>query len=477
MFASGHSRSDSARPVGAAWMAWLLAIGALGGLEFVEAATVHSRSGQFIVKSPYVTGPSLGQMIATTNRATIELQPDPLAVSAERIKQHLLRVLDLPDRWQGKIHLSIQPRLPADSEPVFSATRFGEGWQYVVQLPGRMERLALVRTILKPLLAELSNRNPGPYQAELPLWLAEGLAAELLSSTGPDLVLETNALLGRTGDGWGELMPTIRQQKFWEGQRSLKAFFDTRAPLTFNDLNLPSPEMLAGADHGVFTASSHLLLLGLLELPEGRGRLVRLLEIAPRSLNWQTAFLGAFQELFPNLAEVEKWWAVTTVRFTGRHEGNTWSRMETLEYLRRALTVPVSERRVTDLAPRQGEASLQRVINEMSLQKQSRVLATRIGQLQIIQSRAAPDLLDLVTDYVECLQTYAEQRSRVGTSPLGKGHAPINARFVVRNALGRLDALDRQRFAALQAEINGISVPDNSGSGSGPQAAPAGSRR
>lgn len=454
-----HPPGRPSPPPPGGWQAlWLLALLLAPAQTLILAApmdgtqtTVRSRSGQFVVQSPLQTTPSLGQALATTNRNFITLQPDPVAVSAERIKQRLLREFELQDRWQGKIHVRLHPNRRSGADYYFVARWFGDGWQYSLELPERIEAMTFVQAIVQALLTELANRMPGPYPVELPVWLVEGIAAELLATIGPDLVLETNPLLGRLGAPGGELIPSVRYQKFTEHRRTLQKYLNIHPPLTFNALCLPTPALLAPAERQLYTASAQVFFTELWALPNGRAMLLSMLGRLSRTLNWQTAFLAAFQNSFRNLAEVEKWWAVTATQFTGRTEAAVWSPADTLARLDQALTVAVDIRRSAAGRPARETVSLQRVLGEMGLQQQLPVLRTKYSQLELVQSLAPPALLPLINAYLSALGDYLEQRPKAGYTPAGKGQPAISARALVHTAVARLDALDARRASAQQA--------------------------
>ncbi|MCX8107203.1 MAG: hypothetical protein N3G20_00195, partial [Verrucomicrobiae bacterium] len=186
---------------------------ALGLVRVLGAVTVQSSSGQFSVHSPYPTTPSLGQLVREPESDIVTLQPDPLAVAAERVKGALLRELGLRDLWRGRIQLNIRPGLSRSSAPlVVVATRFTDTWLYTLELPEQIGQDVLLRLLLQALLMELANRTDGPYSPELPLWLVEGMAERLQNLAGPDLIPRPTPLLGKIGDQVGRL-PSVVQDK------------------------------------------------------------------------------------------------------------------------------------------------------------------------------------------------------------------------------------------------------------------------
>jgi len=461
----------SPRPPGRAsrWRGWgLLQVAGvavvLAGAIRVDATnssrevTVRSRSGQFIVHSPLATGPSLGQSLVTTNLGTIAIQPDPLAVSAERIRRRLLVEFGLPDQWQGRIHLFIFPDTRAGTVPIMGATRFADGWQYSIQLPARLDPQTLTRVILQALLTELANRTPGPNAPELPIWFVEGLAAEFLATSGPDLVVQTNELLDKRDAGpglWGQLQPSTRQVRIGDLQRAIAQRLREEAPLSFNELALPEPTMLQPANRARYTLSAQVFVRELLELPDARRMICNFLARLPRTLNWQTAFIGAFQVHFPTLADAEKWWAVTASQVSGFDKAITWERPEALERFAAALSVPVDVHRTASASPSRQALSPQRVLVDLDQQSQMRVLRTKVSQLERLREQMPEELVPLVNGYISAFEAYLEARPKSGYAPIGRAQSAVNPHVLLRDTTRQLDQLDRVRAAVATAPTTG----------------------
>jgi hypothetical protein len=450
-------------------LAFALAVGATLAAGRDDVRVVRSRSEQFVVHSPTVTVP----LSATdTNRTWIEVQPDPLAVSAERIKQRVLTELEAPDRWQGRIHLNIRPELPAGSPPLLTSARFADGWQYSVRLPTRLDREVLVRGLLQAVLTEIANRTPGVRSAELPAWLVYGLAAYLVSGGGPDVAFEANSLVNRLGEGWAEVRPTVRLNAAdrdlsqvrdhlaqfvspqillrWgdDGIRELRQYLGTQPPLTFTELSLPGEAQLAGEDAPRFRASALLLTLQLLSLPDGPRMARSFLGNVSRTLNWQTAFFAAYSPVFSTPADVEKWWAVSSAGFSIRDESKTWSTAETLDRLDVVLLTPIRVTPAGQAVPETVPLSLQRVLSDLDTQRQLQVLRDKLPQLRFLQGRASRDTLGLVTGYADVVARYLELRPKAGAASANKNEPAVNLRLLLRSTLARLEVLDTQRAQA-----------------------------
>jgi hypothetical protein len=418
---------------------------------FARQPTIYSRSGQFVVRSRQFTVPTLRQPLGATNHDYIVIQPDALAVAAERVKQRLLGELAAPDRWRGRVHLLIVPgdRVAEPTVPI--AALFSEGWQYSLRIPERVEAAALVRALVEVLLMEIANRYPGSHAPEIPRWLADGFAGLMLTEAGPELVPQSNDLLGRLGNGWGQLQENTRVGRYFGRDAELRRFLQRHSPLTFNELTLPPPEILAANQRDVFQACSQLLVQELLNLPNGRAMCGEMLARLTQSFNWQTAFARTYGRYFPQMVDVEKWWAVTLLQFSGRDAANGWSQAATLQELDQVLGVPVAVRATPDAAPQNAVVPIQRAVAELPLWQQVRVLRSKIGQLEMLQANAAPELMPLVKAYLAAIEGYLAERTEAGTRLGEKGRPAANGALATRRLNFRLGALDTQRAMAAPA--------------------------
>src|SRR6266487_5463144 len=149
--------------------------------------TVNSSSGQFVVRGPAVAQLSTDSRFADST--LIELDPNRLAVTCERIKQALLRELTMADLWRGRVYLEINSAMSTNQAPIIFAKPYLDGWQYQVELARSIEKPKLVSGLVQVLLMEIANRNAGLRSAEIPLWLSEGLAQVLVHGSEVDLVV------------------------------------------------------------------------------------------------------------------------------------------------------------------------------------------------------------------------------------------------------------------------------------------------
>lgn len=423
--------------------AWLLGLTALPGAG--DWVTVYSRSGQFIVHSPHPTAASLAVVSPASTNKLISLQPDPLAVSCERIKASLLAELGLPDRWRGKIHLNITPRAPPVLFPMAAGVRFSDGWQYSLRLPQEIEGTALVRGLVHALLSELASRTPGPNPPEIPYWLVEGLTGEILSGIGPDPLAKPNTVMGKYGNAVGLLEGTTKDRRLVRESRDFLDRFTSRPILSFEELSLPSGAQLSGPALEHYRVCCQVFFASLQRLPGGRQAVVSMIEQLPWHLNWQTAFLNAFRSQFSGMLEVEKWWALSTQRIAVTAKGFTLSPDAALRWLGDLVQINVAVQETRDAPPTRRTLTLQSVMIDWDFAEQPPVLSERIRQLRMLLRALPPEVKPLAAGYANTLQAYLEQRSRAGAQPTLPGLEQANVSDAMRTAVTALDALDRRR--------------------------------
>ena len=154
-------------------------------------STRSSVSGQFIVVGAKPASPSVRSSDAATNAGLVRLEPALLAVSAERVKKPLWRQLGIDPMtpWRGRIILALHPASSPDENVTIISTRFAGVWNYRVELPDVLSRTRLTRALTGAVLLELANRdNSGDHSAEIPAWLTEGLAQQLLADA-PEMIV------------------------------------------------------------------------------------------------------------------------------------------------------------------------------------------------------------------------------------------------------------------------------------------------
>src|SRR5262249_14993107 len=210
-----------------------------------------------------------------------------------------------PDKARGVITVTTHP-VEEDYPTVrVAAVRYNDGWGYRVDLPERLEKVRFFSVAVQVILLEFANRAAVLHEAELPPWLAEGLATELMTVALTTLALEPGAEIAQ-------------RERNPDPLRNVREQLRQRPALKFDDLCMPAPEQLAGEEGTFYRVCAHLFVHELLRLRGGRDALRDMLTRLPENLNWQTTFLKSFAAHFSRLIEVDKWYALNAVNLSGR---------------------------------------------------------------------------------------------------------------------------------------------------------------
>lgn len=403
-----------------------------------DSVSARSVSGQFIVYSAdqNLPGPDF-----PNDARLLKLEPSLVTVSCERIKQALASELGPNGPWRGKIFVSLRPAQSADEEITLISERFQDGWGYRLEVPNPAEPTRFIRGVVQALLLEQANRKAGERSAEIPIWLAEGLARHVLATHELEVILPPPRL------AVNRLIITSREVNARRSDPLATARRDLREhpPLTLAELSWPKDEQLIGALGGIYRSSAQLFVSELLRLPNGRACLHAMLEELPKCYNWQMAFLRAFEPHFQRQLDVEKWWALQVELFTGRDASGLWTPEESWAKLDEILHAPVQVRREGKDLPLAAKVSLTTVVREWEFARQKQTLRAKLRELDGARSRVAMDLLPLVDEYRWALAEYLTNRDRAGSVlPRSRTTSP-SAKSVVREALRQFDVLESRR--------------------------------
>ena len=426
---------------------WYLLPNARGQAYYLDPVTSRSTSGQFIVYGPRRANPLPPSLSNATN--LVRLEPTFLAVSCERIKQALLTELGAASAWRGKIYLMLRPVQSVDDRIVVNASQFTDGWMYQVELPDAVEAPRLVGAMVRVLLLEMANRNAGARSAELPLWLTEGLSQGLMAASEIDLVVQPPQQTINSVSISQKMRNARKTDPLAVAHERLRS----RSPLTIEQLNWPTEEQLSGRAGEVYRSSAQLFVHELLRLKNGRAGLRTMVEQLPQDYNWQTTFLRAFRSHFKRQLDVEKWWALQLVHFTGRDLTQTWPGDESWKKLDEIVRPPVQVRVSTNELPLRAEVSLQTIIKEWDYPRQNRLLRDKIIQLQLLRLRMAQDSTYLVDDYRQTLETYLQKRDKAALRLRTKSQKRSDYDRLVQEAVNQLDLADAQREASRPHKI------------------------
>jgi hypothetical protein len=141
--------------------------------------------------------------------------------------------------------------------------------------------------------------------------------------------------------------------------------------------------------------------------------------------------------------DIEKWWSLQLVHFTGRELSDRWGAEESWQKLDEAIRSAVQVRVGTNELSMHAEVTLQTIIRDWPPTRQLSALEDKVRELQLLRPRLVPDLGSLVDEYCEIIAGYLRTVNH-GESNLSFGkHAP--ARRTISETLVRLDELDARR--------------------------------
>jgi hypothetical protein len=415
----------------------------------------RSHSGQFSVCAGQSITPSPRFSNLETNQNLARLEVTLLPTSCERIKQILWRELGATAPWKGRIFLVLLPAITADDPVTISSERFLDRWQYRVELPELVDRVRYVRAIVQVLLLEMANRNAGARSAEIPAWLLEGLSQELLVSSTRD------ELIPPPPRPSSDIMRPAATFTSFDARRpnSLGPAHEKlslAAPLTFQELSWPTPEQWGAAISDVYRDSAQLFVDRLLSFKDGRDCLRTMLELLPDHYNWQFAFLQAFNSHFKRPLDIEKWWALEVVEFTGRDLDQTWPREESWRKLDELIRSEVQVRFGTNDLPMHTEVPLQSIVGSWDYSRQTQALQAKLHELEMLRPRIAKEFVPLVDQYRNVISTYLQNREHPGGIILFTKKAAV--RRLEDETIQQLANLDQQR-AALRPASQKNAVP------------------
>jgi hypothetical protein len=407
---------------------------------------ISSSSGQFYISTRGPVSPNTLELAARSDLLTLE--PALLAVSCDRIKAELLRQLDMADHWRGKIFISLHPARSAEESIPVVSERFGGNWQCIVELPDAIDRNRLVEAVVRATLLEIANHNATGRSAEVPEWLARGLARQLMGSSQLKLILPPPPL---QKDGWHisrttmdfsddprpSIFPTRKLNPLTDASPVLR----TNEPLTFEQLGWPTDEQLAETGAGLYSSSAQLFVSQLLQTREGPQCLRNLLADLPDYLNWQLAFEQAFQPMFKTTLDVEKWWALEIAQFSGRDLLHLLTREESAQQLDAVFQFPIHVQ-IGQSEPMRTDISLQTIIRGWSRTQQLDMVKNKIWELGVLRLRISPDYISLVDDYLGVMQEYYKKRSSSTRILAAVGLISDKSED---EAIARLDQLDVMR--------------------------------
>jgi hypothetical protein len=426
----------------------LLALNLAHAQDQSRPTVIGSSSGQFFISVRNGISPQSLELAAEPNM--LALDPALLAVSCDRIKLEVLRALNMPDLWQGKIFVVVRPARTADDQIFVAAQRLGRYWHCNVNLPDAINQNRLVEAVVRATLLEIANRNATDQPTEVPEWLARGLTQQLIASSSVKIFLHSPQkpdpggylpVARDTVDFSDAPQPAGSPTHKWNPLANAMDVLRTNEVLTFDQLSWPTDEQLNGSGADVYSSCAQLFVNELLHMKNGPASLQTMLAELPGYLNWQLAFDDAFQGAFKSPLEVEKWWALELAQFNGRDLLHLLTPAESSRQLDGVFQFPIDVQ-IGRGAPMRTDISLQTIIRGWSRAQQLQMLKNKIWELGVLRMRISPAYIPLVDQYIQVLQEYYKKRSASTRIFAVMGFISDTS---IPEAVTRLDALDVQR--------------------------------
>ncbi len=397
---------------------------------------MRSASGQFIIIDRRGAMTSQRRTVTDPDSKLLELEPALLVVSCERIRQAICADLDATRDWTARVNITLR----VGGDITIAKERIGRNWSYRLEVPQLVDRTRFIRSIVRVVLQEMADRNPGDHDAEIPPWLSEGLTQHLLASRDAELILPP------PGNRLGTLTvgPTTVLVRDPDPLETARRILHAAPPPTIEQLSWPDPNTLDSDEGEVFRRSAQLFVSELMKLKGGKENLRATIAGLNSCYNWQTAFLRSFKSQFPNMLALEKWWALQVSYFVGRDNHHFWSHAESASKLDELLRARVAIRIAAGAMPSRSDVSLQVVIREWDTIRQNITLREKLNDLQQARIRVAPDYVRLVDEYRVTLTDYLTKREKSGATFLGV-RTSTSTQEVVQQTVRTLDNLDTQR--------------------------------
>jgi hypothetical protein len=396
------------------------------------AETIQSQSRQFNIYAPR-------KSVVTGNvpAGSVVVEPELLAITADRVRQAVVAQVPAMNVARGKIHLYLAEEATPNGMVGIVSTRYNDGWNYRVIIPPVVEETRLVRALVQVLLLEYAQRT-GDRAAELPAWAVEGLTQQIFHTVGPTLVV------GRDSVGWEASVRDLNGRA--------REVMSTNAAPSFHELTTLSPPPTGAPAEVFYQSCAHLLVRSLFLTPNGRQRFASFLQMLPMNWNWQTAFRQAFG--FEKMLDVEKWWALVTVEFTTRDQRQAWSPPASLQRLDELLGTRVQFRGGNNSLPEVRQVDLKSFLKETDWTLQRGALTEKIGQLGYTAAHLAPQIGTLALEYRKVLEGYVKGREPGTVRPGLPMTWDAYQQKVVSDTIKKIEALDAKRRAMVVPTVS-----------------------
>lgn len=409
--------------------------------------TIVSESGQYIVH-----GMDRRNLFPPPRRENeeplLELEPQLVAVTAERLKRAFLDDLGTTDSHHDKVHVVLLNRARPEQPIGLVSAVHVDGFRYQLSLPVFLESSRLIKALAQSLLQEYANRG-ARRNAELPTWLVEGMSRHLLSSILPAPV--ANAPVGGLQPGAGfnvnqlGMRPMTIERLGYDRLGTTRPFFQTNLPLTIQDLSFNNLGQLNAFERARYESSAHLLVYQLLQLRGGPALMSEFIQALPNALNWQTAFFSVYRQYFRTPLDLEKWWMLGSVEIRSRQAREHWNTPVSLERLEWLLRTPTEFRVSSNAIPQKREITLQEILNSVDFGTQKNLLSQKIQQIFFLSVNLSPAVAPLAVAYEQTIESYLQRRALNDYQPGLKSDPEQRLEALIKGTVQALDNLDRAR--------------------------------
>jgi hypothetical protein len=404
--------------------------------------SVQSLTRQFTVSGSIVPSILPDRLYFSPASNWTRIDPRLLTISCERVKETVLSHLNAPDQWRGRVSINVHPIRSLEDPVLVNAVRFSDGWLYRLEMPDAMARDRFVRTLTRVILQERANRGMREVrQADLPEWLPEGLASEILADNTLDLLLSppdskiNNVPVRRSA------RQTIRASSMVLASEHLRA----HPPLSLEDLSWSQPARLTGDALMTYRYSSQLLVRQLLRLPDGPESINHFLELLPTRLNWQIAFTSAFHKHFPRMIDFEKWWELQVAQLLSGGSSLVWDAAESLHRLEAIITIPVSVSTSPKVPGKRTNMSLQEFLATATPEHQLEAIQFIFQQLESAMPRFHQNVAPLAEAYRHTAEWHLRRSEPQRYSENARRRTVREKEKVLRETIHELDQLDSRR--------------------------------
>lgn len=411
--------------------------------QLEESQLIRSQSNQFTVIVPPIRADLIRDPQKAVERNLLRLDGDLLVVVADRMSSSFYLFLGIPRQWAVPVFLKIDPTLEPDSDITALVRHSLDQTRIEAVLPYFISRERLARFLVNLVFREFLLQHPGRYDEDPPLWISRALERELLTGTLWRPMLEPGQRIHLN-------------QQFVDSLVVSRKALDDQAPMSFEELSFPPPEAMAEELREYYDISAHIFLRMLAELPRGKSKLVSWLMDIKNHLNWQVGFMNAFADDFPTFLDLEKWWAIQSVKVFQRNELQMLQPSESLARLEQILIRYSGNEESGEGESGGGEKesskdevpmaqSLRSWLESTSFLEHQVSLRQALKQLIFLHGQSHPVVRDTIAGYANAVDAYLRHKSEA-VAPGRLRNSQHQSTIAINRVINELEEADRLRL-------------------------------